>query len=116
MAQQKFEEYYNMTQTERVKMANNATDWKETIVDFKTDVYRLIKYLDGKAKEKMSYHRKKGGKKGMMGKKKGRVTMLGSNEACNYDYQCESECCLEPRRRKGGKGKKGRGKRDDRLL
>ena len=42
--------------------------------------------------------------------------MLGSNEPCNYNFQCETECCLEPRKRgrKGGKGKKG--DRDDRQL
>ena len=38
-------------------------------------------------------------------KKRGkRVSMLGSNEPCNYNYQCETECCLEPRRKKGRRG------------
>lgn len=50
--------------------------------------------------------------KGKKGGKGGRVSMLGSNEPCNYNYQCETECCLEPKKRgkgkKGGKGGKGR--------
>ena len=38
--------------------------------------------------------------------------MLGSNEKCQYNFQCETECCLEPRKnggKKGGRGGRGRG-------
>lgn len=56
------------------------------------------------------------GKRGKGGKFGGddRVSMLGSNEKCQYNFQCETECCLEPRRRGGKRGgrKGGKGGRD----
>lgn len=42
--------------------------------------------------------------------------MLGKDEKCQYNFQCETDCCIEKRKKggKGGKGgRKGRGDDDD---
>ena len=46
MALQKYEEYYNMNQTNRVALAKNATAWNSMLVKFKTDFWRLMVYFD----------------------------------------------------------------------
>ena len=62
-------------------MASNAVKWNETLINFKTEVVRLFTYMENATKEM-------GGPmgKGKKGGKGGRVSMLGSNEPCNYNY------------------------------
>ena len=56
------------------------------------------------------------GGKGQRGGNSGKdmTTMLSLQDQCTYNFQCESDCCMEPRKKKGGKGKRGRGGRGDR--
>ena len=59
------------------------------------------------------------GKGGRGGKgSKDMTTMLALMDQCTYNFQCESDCCMEPRKKKGKKGRRGDDDDDDdrRLL